>query len=368
MGLLGIYIAVYQGTVSNIMADYNIDTGIMGVLIALHFAGSIVMPVIFGEIGDRKGEKVSLACGFLSLLIGLALIVNRSSILIFAAGIFIIGGGFAVVEGVLSGILIQLNPDRRESAVNLSQTFFCLGAAFGPFLIEIVKTQGMSWRAIYIALGAAFFLCFLLFMAVNIPTNRQPKIPGLRIRRILRNRTVILLLLCIFIYVGVEEGTAFWISSYITFVHPDVGSGLIFITLYWLGMGAGRFIYSLLKKPSPVIGMIWLIPSLIFLVMMLVTRELIWQYICIFCIGFGFAPVWSWLMVSASNEQEESRNTALGAMMSMGAVGGLLMPAALGMAANAVGMEITFWGLPLFLFFLALLLILKNAGRRTRPG
>jgi MFS family permease len=132
MFLLGLYLAGYQNVIDSVTKEYSIASSIMGLIIALHFIGSITAPVIFGELSDRKGRKVVIVIAFLVLTGGLLLASIFRNIYILALGIFLIGSGFAVIEGTLSTVLSDINPGETVRVINLSQMYLCIGAVLGP--------------------------------------------------------------------------------------------------------------------------------------------------------------------------------------------------------------------------------------------
>src|SRR5690554_2518042 len=99
MILLGLYLAGYQNVIDSITKEYSIGSAIMGLIIALHFIGSITAPVFFGELSDRKGTKVVTLTAFLILITGLLAVSIFQNIYVLAFGIFLIGSGFSVIEG-----------------------------------------------------------------------------------------------------------------------------------------------------------------------------------------------------------------------------------------------------------------------------
>jgi fucose permease len=358
IGFLGVYISVFQSAVASIMAEYGLDAGAMGILISLHFAGSLLMPVVLGEFGDRAGTKALIICGFIILIAGLSFLLADGPVVLFAAGVFLIGGGFSAAEGAVTSLLVEANPGRENGSVNLSQMCFCIGAACGPLLGRAVMTIGAGWRAVFGLLTVAFTVCLVMIACMRLPSAKPAESGGLRIGRLIKYRAFLLLLFSIFLYVGIEEGVAFWVSSYMTSAHPLMVTGIGFITAFWMGMALGRFLYSRLLAPSLRISLAWAAVSLLFLVGLLVLSNIGLLLMCVFAVGMGLAPVWTDLMVTASLRYRQSGNTAIGAMMAIGAAGGLVVPAALGHTAVMIGMERAFWAFPILLLVLLIMVFL----------
>lgn len=358
LSLLGIYLSVYQSVVSDIASDYRLSAGLTGLMISFHFLGSFLLPLILGEAGDRAGTKPVLRLAFLIMILGLVLIVAGRAPVWFLIGTLLVGGGFSVIEGMLSGLLTVANPERVNSVMNLSQMYFCLGAVSGPFVVYALKTAGLGWRVNYGLILLLFVICLVLISRLTLPAYHTAPIKGLHLQRLLKDRIFVLLLLAIFLYVGVEEGTAFWVSSYIQATMTTTVPSLFFISIYWLGMALGRWGFSYLRLHYNRWLIVGLAASCLFMSFFLIQTESGWILFFLFLVGFGFAPAWPVIMMSASARGTDATNTAMGAMMSLGAVGGMALPFALGQIADFTGMARAMLLLPILLFILIGLLLL----------
>ena len=45
MGLLGVYLSVYQSVIGDISADFRLSAGLTGLMISFHFLGSFLLPI-----------------------------------------------------------------------------------------------------------------------------------------------------------------------------------------------------------------------------------------------------------------------------------------------------------------------------------
>lgn len=364
MGLLGVYLSVYQSVIGKISLDFRLGAGLTGLMISFHFLGSFLFPILLGEIGDHAGTRPVLRIAFLLLIAGIGLVIFSRHPIIFILATLLIGGGFAVVEGMLSGLLAVANPTRVNSVMNLSQMFFCLGAVGGPFIVSGMTQAGGTWRSNYILLLILFTLCLVLIETQRLPVYQNPPIQGLYLKYLLRDRIFIVLLVSIFLYVGIEEGVAFWISRYVSLTRSGLIPNHFFLAAYWLGMAAGRWIFSFLRQKINT----WLIAGLVFagfsISLFLAFSQEQWSLLWIFWTGFGFAPAWPVLMTDASIRGKEATNTAMGAMMGMGACGGMAIPLALGQMTDAIGLSHAMTLMPILVFVLVALLLFSRMQAR----
>lgn len=268
MLLLGIYISVYQSIINNISKSYSINNASVGVIISLHFIGSLIAPVIFGEISDRIGKKSVVIISYNILVAGLLAVYLSDNLLLIAAGIFIIGCGFAVIEGTLSGVLSDVNTVKTSRVISISQMFFSIGAVIGPLAALLLINLSGSWKVVFLLMILSFGLILVYFIrlkfgeSVHIVRSNT----GLISTKLFKEKIFILLLVSMFIYVGIEEGVAFWLSTY--FENLYNASQLVAYTLsgYWASMIIGRYLASRFYDKQSLFLKGGLLTSLLFII------------------------------------------------------------------------------------------------------
>ncbi len=364
MIFLGVYLSVYQSVLGDIGADFKLSAALTGLMISFHFLGSFLLPLLLGEAGDHLGTKPVVLASFALLTGGILLVALSRSHLVFLAATLLIGGGFAVIEGLLTGLLALANPQRVNAVMNLSQMYFCLGAVAGPFVAWLTRQLGLAWRSNYFLMAAIFALCLLLMARQELPVYKTEPIKGLYLKQLGKSSYFIVLLLAIFLYVGVEEGAAFWVTHYVEATSQTLIPAGFFLAAYWLGMALGRLFFSRLRERYNS----WLIGGLvlagIFVSLFLFGGSAPLKLIWLFMVGFGFAPAWPVLMMQASEHGSAAPNTAMGAMMASGAFGGMVVPYLLGQLSDWTGLQNAMFLLLALVALLTGLLLLKGKKHR----
>lgn len=370
MILLGLYLASYQNVIDTITKEYSITSSIMGLIIALHFIGSITAPVVFGELSDRKGTKVVTITAFLILIVGLLAVSAFQNIYILALGIFLIGSGFSVIEGTLSTILSNINPGQTVRVVNISQMFFCIGAVLGPLFVLFIDSQFGSWRMLYVILIFMFLLMALAFSRFSFYNegNYEAKKSNYieveekeeRIHSIilLKKKSFILLCLSMFIYVGAEEGIAFWTTTFFKHAYDSAVWGSYALSAYWAGMILGRFLASMLPKKAISFLKIGSTLTCVCTIIALLTNNKVVGFASFSLIGLGFSVAWPMIVSITSDKYYKYKGTAVGIMMSLGAMGGTVFPFLVGLFDNYGKIKEAFWAIPI-LTAIMLLAILR---------
>lgn len=360
MCLLGVYLAVYQSIIGTISKEYAIGSAAMGLIISLHFAGSIIAPVIFGEISDRKGKKPVTIMAFILVIAGLLSVFIFKNLIIISAGIFVIGCGFAVIEGNLAAVITEVNTENSGQAMNFTQMFFSVGAVFGPLLsIFLIKSTG-SWKSIFLLLIIAFTL-LAVYISSPLPgksSNRSEAINGLITVKLLKNKVFVLLCISMFAYVGIEEGLAFWFGSYFGNHPGQVSDTLAACTLsgYWGIMIPGRYLASRMHNSYNLFLKGGLVFALFSIVIALLFRGSVVSAIFFILSGLGFSAVWPIIVTITAVSYPEYNSTAMGIMMTSGAGGGAVVPLLMGVITGYIGVEWAFCIFPVIILLILLAL------------
>lgn len=362
MLLLGIYISVYQSVIGTISKEYAISSTVVGIIISLHFIGSIAAPVIFGEISDRVGKKPVILITFSLLIVGLLGVYLFKSLIAVSIGIFLIGSGFAVIEGSLSGVLAEVNPEKTGKAMNFSQMFFSIGAVSGPLISMFATNRFGSWRSTFLLMIIAFagVTVYMSQLQLGERKSKPEAGAGLISWRLFKEKIFILLCISIFAYVGIEEGVAFWLGSYFENTSGSAALGAYTLSGYWGSMVIGRYLASRFHSRYKLFLQGGLLASLIFIVLGLLFRGSMASVMFFILTGFGFSAVWPVIMSLTADRYPEYSGTALGIMMTSGAGGGTVIPLLMGTVSGFAGIETAFWTVPVIIILMLAILMKTN--------
>ncbi len=402
---LGIYLAVYQIVINLISEELSIGGAASGMLISLHFAGIMAAPAIFGEISDRIGKRPVIIISFVVMINGFLLVYFSNVLGFIALGIFLIGCGSGVIESVMSGLLADINNGKINQVINISQMYFSIGAVLGPvFALWIADVFG-GWKQNYIVLAVLFFIMLVVILSQkriklidnkivkdkiieNKITNNKKVVDvvidnktiydkelvsenkelsmekeletassqkGSIIVFLLREKTVIMLCVSIFIYVGMEEAAAFWTNSYFLSAFNMEKFGAYALSGYWGSMILGRYIGSKFEDKIGIFYSGGLFISFVSIILALIIKNPVLNLVCFVLVGFGFSVVWPYLMATAAMDYYEYTGTAMGVMTMFGSAGGIVIPFLMGALSEMWGISVAFLTVPILILIILLL-------------
>lgn len=213
------------------------------------------------DIISRLGYKNSLALGLIISALGTLLFypaANTGSFPLMLSGLFIVGLGFSLQQTVANPLAIALGPVKTGSQrLTLAGGINNFGTTIGPLLVSMAIFGSMSSsnteasiesvKVPYLILGAAFVAVALLLKVSSLPNHPAAEehvdkdtVSGKK--SALHYPQLVMGMIAIFLYVGVEVSTASNMPAYLEkdlgFLTKDVAP---YISLYWASLMIGRW-------------------------------------------------------------------------------------------------------------------------------
>lgn len=214
-----------------------------------------------GDLINRIGYKNSLALGLFISAIGTLLFypaANTGSFPLMLSGLFIVALGFSLQQTVANPLAIALGPITTGSQrLTLAGGINNLGTTIGPLIVSFAifgssasTDTNMSIESVkipYLILGAAFLLVAVFLKFSSLPDKPQAIVESdseaaSTKSSALKYPQLVLGMIAIFVYVGVEVSTASNLPAYMEknlgFLTKDIAP---YISLYWASLMIGRW-------------------------------------------------------------------------------------------------------------------------------
>lgn len=214
-----------------------------------------------GDIVNRMGYKNSLALGLTISALGTLLFypaANNASFPLMLSGLFIVGLGFSLQQVVANPLAIALGPLATGSQrLTMAGGINNFGTTIGPLIVSFAifgastaTTTDVSIESVkipYLFLGAAFILVAIFLKFSSLPDRpaavvEQEDVAIKPAKRAWQYPQLVLGMIAIFVYVGVEVSTASnlpdYMQSNLGFETQDIAP---YISLYWASLMIGRW-------------------------------------------------------------------------------------------------------------------------------
>ncbi|MBT3318510.1 MAG: MFS transporter [Clostridia bacterium] len=292
--MLGIYLSFFQYTVLSVTQIFALNSVMLGLLIAMQSIGMAISPFSLGVLSGKIGKKKTVLISYALMIGGMVLAGSSRNIVLYMVSILIVGAGYAVNEATLSAVLADEYHSKSTRHINFSQVCFSLGAFGGPLIAQALVSKGVYFQDLYFYIAMVFLALAVLFFFTqhyNDHTNTE-KLKSFSVLGKLKNRVLLLLIVGIFLYVGIETTVASFSDSYfeLSLGLPELSATAL--SLYWLSMVPSRFLAGVLMKNTKSIFVFLASLMIVSIVIAMLAPNTTVKLVMFALCGFGCGPIW----------------------------------------------------------------------------
>ncbi|MEK5393376.1 MFS transporter [Margalitia sp. FSL K6-0131] len=385
MYFLGGMTSVFFGAIlPELLSYYHISYTSGGLLILLQSIGFILGVPLAASCMNRYSYRVVLTGAALTVVLaqlGILFLPTYSWLAVF---VILNGIGASSLETAVASYVMELFVGRRAIYMSRLEVAFGLGALCMP-AIESVLIALDWWRfSALIVSGFALFLA-IVWQTVSIslkPTEDEEgdmdapmaKAPVFK-RKISKYTILMLFLLMIFVYVGIEGSLNSFLPTIFT-VNMNSTSYIASLstTFFWIAMLCGRLMIGwIVRRVSYeryLLGSILM--GILFIFLMTRFNTIGVSYILVFGLGLGMSALYSITMVYANHTFPGMERIVTSAVTAFAGIGGAVFPFLLGYMMDhyhpsQVMLIMVVFFLLLFLLF-ALISMSLRIMRNRRPA
>jgi MFS transporter, FHS family, L-fucose permease len=290
------------------------------------------MSVIAGAVMDRRGKKLGVTAGLVSIIAGLLLLSFASSVILVAAAMVLLGcGGSLVIVGA-NAIASEVGGERRAVALNFLNVFSGLGGLATP----LIAGNLLGSDPVKIAEFGIAATVVILIIALLTPMSKPVRTAGQKPEEsgwVFRSPSLYLLSAVTLLYTACEFGIWNWLPKYLIAIGMPAAIALNILSLgFACGLLFGRIVAtSLLWRLSP------LVVTIVCSIAMAVTTFLVlhpmsqWSTaVAVFCAGMSMAPVFPTTIAIVGKIFRKQSATAIGFAITCGFSGLMLSSPVIG--------------------------------------
>ncbi len=356
----------------SISDELGVPTSAVGFVLIAATAGYLASSVAGGFTVARVGVGWLLAGSTALASLALTGYATSELFVLTVAIAFLLGLGSGAVDSGLNAYAASAFGARH---MNWLHAFFGLGVAIGPLIMTGVLQAGWSWRWGYAvvavaqaALAVAFVLTVRAWVRDAPVTATGEPVQSVGGGATLALPAVWLGALAFALYVAVEAGAGLWAYLLLTRgrgVSPGV-AGLC-VSLYWGMLFAGRLVFGLVSERLGSHRVLFgsLSGLVVGTALMAVPGFPPVTVLGLAVVGFAAAPVFPLLILTTADRVGAVHaDRTIGVQIGAAALGGALIPAAIGVVLGGEGERVGLLG-PLLLALAVVLLALYLASRRA---
>jgi fucose permease len=343
---------------------FNLSLTLVALLPFAFFIAYGVMSIPSGMLIEKYSEKKMMVAAFLVASAGSLLLALFPNYLTAVLSLFIIGCGMAMLQVIINPLLRTAGGEEHFAFNSVLAQLIFGGASFLSPLVysfmvlnlndsgnkslsvfQRLVPSGLPWISLY-----WLFAVISILMVVIIALSKFPKVEltseekagALATHiRLFKKRVVILYFLALICYVGTEQGTANWISQFLSTYHgydPQT-TGAKAVAYFWGLMTAGGVLGLLLLKimDSRKVLIIFTILALACLTAALFGSANISLRVFPW-IGFFASVMYPIIFSLALNSVSEHHGSFSGILVT-GIIGGAIVPLIIGWLGDHLGLR-----------------------------
>ena len=352
--------------VPDIINSFHVSLAAAAFLPFSFFIAYGVMSIPAGFLVDRFGEKPVMVVSFVAALAGALSFALMPIYSVAVVSLFVIGTGMAALQVAINPLL-RVAGGEEHFAFNSAFAQFVFGAASflsplvysylvnnlsarnrsGPLLGTLAKITPpeLPWVSMYWIFTVVTAVMVLVLLVVRLPkverTADEQAGTADMYRSLLRKRIVWLFFLCMFAYVGCEQGTSVWMSKFLSQYHgfdPHV-AGATAVSRFWglmtVGCLAGMVLLKLFDSRKVLIS--FSIGALACLTAALFGTAQV-SFFAFPAIGFFASVMWPTVVSLGLNSVAEYHGSFAG-ILCTGIMGGAVVPFVIGSLGDAFGLR-----------------------------
>jgi fucose permease len=371
--LMSFFMMLASPILLDISKTFSVSPESMNLIITFFMTGEVagILALMFL---NRKFNKISVNIWayiiLIPTLIGLFL---TTSLVFFNVLYFISGCLFGIIFMNANLSMLEGGVENKDSVVNLGHGFFAIGALTSPLIASSLINKQMNWRIIYLILiGLA-----LISLISYIFTTRKKQIGLLSEKKITsmkelfshkdKNIYMIFTVILMMFYVMSEVTIFSWAPTFFRVEKLfDLYSASIIISIFWIGIFAGRMIISLLsyKFKAGILLMALSVISITGLIIAIFPTGQTINYIGAGLIGLGFSGIPPLLISTAGKIFGSGKDFSLSILFVAGITSGSIIPFVIKLVANysfIISMAIAIIFMVIFFIFV----IIRKYYRKT---
>jgi MFS transporter, FHS family, L-fucose permease len=353
--------------VPDIISSFKVSLTAAAFLPFSFFVAYGVMSIPAGFLVECFREKPVMVACFAAATIGALSFAAFPSYNVALVSLFVMGGSMATLQVAINPLLRVVGGEEHFAFNSaFAQLVFGMASFISPLLysylvlhfadasdrslilrlLRVVVAGRFAWVSMYWIFAVCTAAMMIVLLVVRVPVVKRTSEENAGVvsmyRQLLRRPMVWLYFACVFAYVGSEQGTADWISKFLSQYrgYNPHAEGAVTVSWFWGMLTAGCFIGMFLFK---LFDSRWVLMGFSLGAMASLTAALFGSgHVALFAfpaVGFFASIMWPTVSSLALNSVSEYHG-ALTGILCTGIVGGAVIPLVIGRVGDIFGLRV----------------------------
>ena len=330
----------YQASLYSIGQAYDLTQATKGIFASVELFATMLAPIILGSWADRT-NKIKCILILMGIQAMAALFIFCSSLqIIFIGGIFFLGLTTSALQFISIAALAECYPRTGRLKIGIMTSMYALGAFVAPLVVDFYLRHGGGWQLLFIVLFVGTVVAYIgVYIYGKIKTEEEEEITEEEKssgKFIFAGVIFLCIVMCI--YVGFENGYAFFIDTLFTDVlNSDYGKKAL--SIFWVVMIPSRVLVGVFSKH---VRKLLLIAVIAIPVITAVISRLTSPWAVLFlCIPLGFAcgAIYPCVLNVMLDYSANRKATATAMITTATGIGGVIFTALTGILGENLGLR-----------------------------
>jgi len=342
--------------VNLVTGSFRVSNTVASLIASAGFIMFGLLSVPMGVVQYRVGKKNVLILGLGVFFVGVMIPVFGLSFHWLLLAVFIMGGGAAILQVAGNPIMRDVSGEGKYSRnLSFGQFIKAIGSLSATVIPALAAGRLISgyfafrppggtprpteWRILFPIYAAVILLTLGWILTLRVQEKQSPNQKPTTLHSSLRalgNRSIRLMVIGIFLYVGAEVS----MSSKIAIFFSDrygidlTRIGMLGVGMFFLALTLGRFLGSVILnwvKPGHFLAITSVVSMAGIAGIFVDHLPLAW--ICVFMVGIGFANIFP-LIFSITVDRFPGKTNEISGLMVTAIVGGAIVPLITGIVAD----------------------------------
>ena len=338
---IGIVTVLLGPMLPALSARWSLNYSQAGALVTDQYLASTLAVALSGVLVSWKGFRFAMKAGLLLSTAGVALILSGSQML----GIVCIaayGAGLGLAVPAANLLVAEVNPGRRSATLNILNFSWSAGAVACPFLVAVAARKHQL--PLFLGLVAGFMLLVLVGIAAMPSSIVEPAVikslSGNKSGIDWRHRSLPVLGVLFFVYVGTENGFGLWVATYAKSLGSLTATmSLMSPSFFYAALTLGRWLAPLFLRTIDEVRLAQAGLLLAFVGMgtFVLSNTLAGVVVSACLAGLGMSVVYPITIAMLSREFGPAASRVGSVMFTLSNLGGAVLPWSVGMSSTRFG-------------------------------
>lgn len=347
----------YQASLWSIGQDYDLSITSMGLFAAAELLADMLAPILLGNWVDKVGKGKSMLVALALQVVSSIFVLLTQARELFVGGMFVLGLTTSTLQFTAIAALADAYPATGNKRIGYLTSMYAFGAVVSPLVVSFYLGLGITWRALFVFLALGSVIAFVgIRMGGTEAREKAPRQRG-KVGGTFVLSAILLLCVVMCIYVGFENGFAFFVDTLFTDV-LNASTGKLALSLYWAVMIPARMLVGHNAKHADkiLLGSVIAIPCIAILVALSNSSTVV--MLLVVPLGLASGAIYPSVLNIMLPFAGSRTATATGMITAATGIGGFALTALTGIMADQWGMQMALVALSAF-FVISIVAVLR---------